>query len=259
MDSFAYMVTDANPKVSLVKRFDFKGNVKDSIELGRKLQPLIVEENLIKKDFQSVRIGVNTRHFTLVPKPLFQGNKQTDYLSHTGQIGDDDKIQMDEIKFLGANLVYTLDKGIQYLLKLCFPQSTVFHFFTPFLNAIQQIKIQESIQGNFLFVDVKSKDLQVAVFIKDELKLINSYSYHSAEDFLYFISLLFDQFQLEPQQTQIFFSGLIHSKDPKFSLIYSKIEDITLAKWPNSLPVGNRFKTSGQQHQFFSLAGLLYC
>ena len=259
MDSFVYMITDSQNQVTTLKRFDFGQSITNPIELGRKIQPLLVQEELIKKDFETVKIGVSTPNFTLVPNALYREEKEKEALSAVTVVNDDDRVQVDHLDFFNSKIIYSLDKGVQYLLKLCFPNCEIFHLFTPFLNTIQRHILKGNKGGNTLFVNVGSNELQVVLLEDSAIKIINTYSFSSEEDFMYYVFLVFNQFNLSPYSTEIYLSGMIQQEHSRYRAINARVNVVQFVDWPQTLLTGEQFNATGNKHQFIDLAGLIYC
>ena len=164
VDSFTYMITDDKRSVVALKQFDFGKEVRNPIELGRKLQPLLVEEELFGHPFEKISIAVDTGNFTLVPEPLYREEEKGRYLREVAALSDNDEVAADALGFVPIRLVYPIDKGIRFLLQLQFPESRIFHSFSSFLAVARQVAIQEGITGRYLFVNVLQEALQILLF-----------------------------------------------------------------------------------------------
>ena len=95
-------------------------------------------------------------------------------------------------------------------------------------------------------------------FDEEQLVLANTYPYQGKDDFMYFVFLVFDQFDLNPIETPIYLSGRITKEDPKFASLFNCVEQVTLTDWPVTLLTGPNFNPSIKS-RFFDLAGLMYC
>ncbi len=258
MDSFAYMITDDKRSVVALKQFHFEEKVRNPIELGRKLQPLLVEDTLLNGTFERTFVAIDTTNFTLVPDLLFDENEVASYLTDVTYVSENDKILVDKFAFIPSKLIYPIDKGIQFLLKLHFPDCEIFNVFSALLGSARQMILQEGVTGKYLFVNVRRSTLQVLLFEDEKLLIANAYSYRGLDDFQYFIFLIFHQFKLDPAKTPIYLAGQIDEKHEKFTVLHDRIEQVHLVDWPVTLLTGPNF-ANGSKHQFFDLAGLMYC
>ena len=258
MDSFTYMITDDRRSVLALKQYDFGGQVRNPIDLGRKLQPLLVEEELFNQSFQKVSIAVDTANFTLVPEELYHETGKEAILREVATLADNEEVTADTLGFMPIRLVYPIDKGIRFLLQLQFPESRIYHSFSSFLAVARQVTIQEGIAGRYLFVNVRENTLQILLFDGEQLLLANNYPYRGKDDFMYFVFLIFDQFKLNPMQTPLYLSGKITENDSRFATLFNCIENVTLVDWPVTLLTGPNFNPSIKP-RFFDLAGLMYC
>lgn len=258
MDSFAYMITDEKRAVIALKFFDFQQEIKNPIELGRKLQPLLVEEPLLQGQYKQVVVAVNASNFTIIPNQFYKAGQENYFLNQITDLSENDKIETDSMVTLPAKLIYTIDKGIRFLLKLHFPECKLVNNFNAWASVCKQMVVEHNISGDFLFVHTGLNTIQIMLFLDDQLHLANQYPIFGQNDFLYYIFLLFEQFSLDPNRIPIFLSGRISEDDDYYKALYSRVDKVDFVKWPYTLMTGKNFQEKFK-HQFFDLAGLMYC
>ncbi len=257
MNSFVYLISNQNREIAGLKHFDLGSGIKNPIQLGRAVQPLLVEDELLKNGFTNVKVGILTQNFTIVPNSLFDPSETNRFYSQITELSENDKVKTDDLEFLNARLVYAIDKGIQFLIKLHFPECTIYHQVAAWLAGIRQFTIQERIHGNYLFANVHGQMVQLALFKDDRLVIVNNYNYRSKEDFLYFIFLLCDQFSVQPDAMPLYFSGHITQENELFRSVYQYVQSIHLVTWPVNLLNSSSIQ-SPTQSTYFDLAGLTY-
>ena len=256
MDSFVYMVSDDQQQVVALKHYDFPSSILNPIELGRRLQPLLVEDELLKAPFEQVIVAVDTLHFSIVPETLFKDSQAEQYLQSITTVSDNDKVRVDRISSPKSKLVYKIDKGIHFLLKLHYPSCKIVHLYTPYLANIKNYQNHSPfLRGKQLFVNVQSANIHVTVFDGLQLLMANTYEYHSNEDFLYFIFLIFEQFGLHAEQTPVFLSGSISKTSSLYQRLYERIQHLAFMPWPNGLASSSKLKQQAKHH-YFILSGL---
>lgn len=258
MDSFVFMITDTQGKVVALKHYDFPETITNPIELGRRIQPLFVEDELLKASYDQVFVAIDVNQFTIVPEFLFKDSQAEKYLQQVTTVSENDKVRVDRLPELKAKLVYKIDKGIHFLLKLHYPECKIFHLYTAFLTSIRQQNELLPLNGKYVFVNAQVSSLNIAVFNQQNLLLANSYRYQAPEDCLYFVSLIFEQFELDQEKTPVFLSGLIDPKGDLVELLFDRLSLVRFVEW--ALPGTNKPAFKQQPiHHYFTLGGLAYC
>ena len=78
----------------------------------------------------------------------------------------------------------------------------MFHSASPLLRRTRRL-----INGNDVVVNVQPNALNIIVYKDNKFQLYNTYKYNSAEAFLYYVLLMYQQFELDVNQTPL---TLIH-------------------------------------------------
>lgn len=260
MNSFVYMVANKNNQIFFVKQQQFNETLlSDPVKIGRRLQHLLVEEPLFKSPFSEVLISYSSPAYTLVPNELFSSASLKDYLAQITFVGPADKIGYDRLTLMQANLVFAIDKGVQFLFEVHFPKAKIHHFQAVWLNSISRYTNEKKLSNEQLFIHVNNGLLQVALLDQQNLRFVNHFLYDSIEDFRYFIFLMLDQFKLSQETTPLHLSGNIDKQSKEYKAIYPYLEKLYFIDRFLSLTISSKLDqktTLTKKH--FDLMGLAF-
>ena len=259
MNSFAYIVANKERQVVVAHFQDFEEILSDPIKIGRRVQSLINEEPLFKQDFEEVLISYGAAIYSLVPEDLYQNNSTDQYLMQVSSLSVTDKIGVDQITFFGCNLVFALDKGVQFLFELHFPKAKIYHALTTWLHSINRYATQKGLKDKLVFVNVEGQLIQVGVIDEGRLLFVNHFSIKTKDDFRYYIFLTLDQFDLSPEVVPIYLSGNIDQQSDNYKIIHPYIQYLHIINDFGHLSFHSEGLMLGVGLQrYFDLAGSLY-
>lgn len=225
------MVMDNNQKILWSHHQSFDEVLTDDpIKIGRRLQKLLVEEPAFKNTYQSTFINYGSIAYTLVPEAFFAESSQRAYLEQVTSLAPADKVMVDPLPFMGANLVFAIDKGVQFLFEVHFPKAKIHHVNSSWLHAIDQYTKQQQLQDSLFFAHISKGVLQVAIIENGHLKFTNHFLYDQPEDFRYFIFLIFDQFKLSPERVPIYLSGAMNTASTEYQAIYPYVQTLNFVQ-----------------------------
>lgn len=153
----------------------------------------------------------NTRiyHFdtpsVLVPSPLFEEKTKEKYLTGITSLTPSEVVLSDDIISLLATAVYPQKKAIVGLLKGCFPKASSSHFAGALLPYLK-----ETAAGNpkrHLYVHLRKGYFDLFLFQGSQLLMHNTFEQKNADDFLYYLFYVTEQFYLKPEQFELYFLG----------------------------------------------------
>lgn len=138
---------------------------------------------------------------------------------------------------LGYQVTFHADKGLQEWVQQSFENATLIHPWQCMLPFWQQAG--RHINGLHLNIHVHMNRLHLAVFDHAEIALVNSFNYSSAEDFLYFALLAYEQLDLDVNEHPLILSGEISRAGQLFPLLYRYIREIRFMNWPSDWEIGD--------------------
>lgn len=219
------------------------------------IQQLLVEDSVLREKFRTVKIGLISNKFTLVPNSLFKEDSAEVYLNNSVKVPKDYEVSFDLIPALQAANVYAYDySSLEHLLAY-FPQAKCFHTSTGLLNNFLSNFASDT---KDVFINVYAYQLSITILDKGQLLLHNIFDFKSSEDCLYYILLVYKQLGLNPKKHALYIAGELMKDSEIYNLLYKYIRNIHFINAPNFYTLGNKIKQLPSNF-FFDLYSLKIC
>ncbi len=239
-DGLCFHVTDAAHSTS----FAWKELAGDA---ANELLAAAGREPLLSGTAYSSAILATCGPAALAPARLFDPSHAADYWLSLSDLPAGYSVQADAIPVLDAYVVYPLDgQSVQAL-----PGARNIHLATAWLSGIYRHALRET--GPAIYAHTSGKQLMLAAFDGRALRFFNTFTFQTAQDFLYFVLLALDQAQFALEQTLLFVSGKMTSDSEIHLLLQRYFVDMQFltpaaaAPYPAGLPDDRR-------HWYFDLA-----
>ncbi|MEP3836834.1 MAG: DUF3822 family protein [Algibacter sp.] len=221
--SFSILNRDTNTIV-VFKAYNFEKKL-NPIEVLDQLKQVFVKETVLKGNFANIIIIHDNDLSTLVPKSLFNESYLADYLKFNSKILKSDFIAYDTIIENNSVNVYVPYININNFIYDNFGAFTFKHVSTILIESVLQIE-KESTSTN-MYVNVGDNHFEIIVINKSNLLLYNRFSYHTKEDFIYYILFTAEQLNLNPDTLNLVLIGAIKENDTLYNMAYRYIRNIT--------------------------------
>ena len=246
-NQFIYLVAEQESKrvIQLIP-FQFT-KISSPDEWIREIDVLL--ENYVRgfSDFAERKIGIFTPFFTLVPAPLDAEHTRRQLLSLNVTTAPDHVLRSDNISSQNIHLVYALPNNL--LQKLTTSGIEVRHALSGLLESVMAAGDRSGNKQLFVYVQPGSFQL---IYIKDNaLKLCNSFSYQSAEDFVYHLLFTCKQLHLDPELIPVTLMGEILRDSSLYQLLYKYVRKIEFASFHKNWQFDQDYPLSG--HFFYNL------
>jgi hypothetical protein len=235
-DGVAYIVTDAQHDVLVWEAHPWEARMPVA-QLHKRVQALVRQDAVLQSSFAQTTVIINFPQTVLVPTDWFEAWETDTYLTQTiGDEGVEEVSRTDVFAPYAVQLAYTLPQSLLYALGTCFPKVQVQHSHTHILRAAQYMATRK--QQLCVYVMVRTGSLTVAVVDAERLYLLNTYSYQTTKDFLYFILLVFQQLQLSQNTTPLILAGELLPESEIFTTLATYIKHIDWAERPPDCKIG---------------------
>lgn len=257
MDSFTYMVSDADQFILTLKDFSYGTAILKPTDLEKQVKTIFAEENYFNAAPKKVKIAFLNAKSTLVPDRLFNGAEEKTYLSQVTALEDNDQIKTDQLTQVEAKNVYALDRQLLNLSLQQFPGASICHISTALLNGFQQVAAKRE-KTHQLFLHVRTTEVYTFLFEGGNLKFSNSFPYQSTRDFIYYILMIYDQFKLETERNPVYLSGQLLKDSDVYRLLFRYINNIEFVDPPANYKYGANWGTY-PKYFYFDVLSLTYC
>ncbi|MCP4438932.1 MAG: DUF3822 family protein [Aureispira sp.] len=219
------------------------------------IQQLLVEDSVLREKFRSIKIGIVSNKFTLVPNSLFEEESAEIYLNTSVKIPKKHKVSFDRISALQAVNVYAYDySSIEHLLAY-FPKATFYHNTTGLLDNFISNFASDT---KDVFINIYAHQLSITVLDRGQLLLHNIFEFKSSEDCLYYILLVYKQLALNTKKHAIYVAGELMKDSEIYNMLYKYIRNIHFVATPNFYNFGTKVKQLSSNF-FFDLYSLKLC
>jgi len=216
--------------------------IKKTIESNEKLQ----------HSFTKVTLLYATNLYTLVPAPLFDETKASDYLKFNSKILANDFISHDTLEKQDLVVVYVPYININNFFFEKYGSFKYYHAASVLIETI--IRAEKFSKETKVYVHVQPESFDCLVVKEGDLALCNTFSYRTPEDFIYYLLFCMEQLKLNPESTEVVLSGAIEKENDIFNIIYRYVRNVsfTSEKFSNM-----SFSENNKSHHHFVLKNSL--
>lgn len=154
-----------------------------------------------------------------VPKPMFDPAQTQNYLNGAIALSKKASINHIALPSLDMEVVYPCDQQVIDLFKGAFPQLNVTHLSAALLPPLSDFSFGAAKKN--LFLHLRKNHFDLLLFQGGQLLVQNTFPHKNADDFLYYLFYVTEQFFLKPEQFNLFFLG----RYPNFDEYYQGVEE----------------------------------
>lgn len=147
--------------------------------------------------------------------------------------------------------VYRIPRDINGLLKQHFPAAKHMHIYSAWLQSVTD-------RSDAVYVNFYPDHFMVMVLKDQQLQIMQSFSYQTPEDVVYFLIALAKQSGLDPHTAPLIMEGLIDEQSSLFAEIRKYFMDIRLRKPSSGINPGELL-TEYPNHYFTPILNLALC
>lgn len=257
LDGFSFCVFDVNRnKYSGIEVHEFH-NVSTVIVLNSIIKGLIENRDWLKMEYEKTEIIFESAKSTLVPVALFDHNYVADYLklNHHPDLGE--LIGNERLRQLDAENVFSIPEILVKTFHEHFPGARIHHFASSLIESLL-IRYKNLDSSPIMFANVRKSWLDIIVLNKGKLQFFNSFRCREKEDFVYFLIFVFEQLNLNPENTGLKLMGEIPKVSPLFDLTFKYVRNVGFVDRGTEYAYSYVFDEI-PQHYYFNLLNLYRC
>ena len=192
-------------------------------ELLMDIESIMFKNDILNTDFAEVSVVYSTPIYSLVPAPLFDETKASEYLKFNSKILANDYMAHDLIKNHNIIVVYVPFMNIN---NFFFEKYGSFDYYHSISIMLKTILENEKYSLPKMYLHFQKNSFDCIVLKNGELQLCNSYSYKTPEDFIYYTLFCMEQLNLNPETLPVMFCGEIEKDDENFKIAYAYIRNL---------------------------------
>lgn len=215
------------------------------------------KDEFLSKNYHSVRIIYSTQRSTLVPSSLFSEKHKEDYFTFVHQIKEGENILFNKLRAADSVNLFVIPREIEEKLIERFPNARIFHQSASFIENL--LADAQSKSRDFrVYVHAARDFFDIAVSRDGKLELYNSFNYTNESDFAFFVLYVFDQLNMDPEETVLRLSGEITRDSPHYELIRTFVRNVSFEKY-NIASLYSYVFSNLAAHRFHNLLNLYHC
>jgi len=163
---------------------------------------------------------------TFVPTDLFDEKALGSYLQYNTKVFSSDFFAFDELTERKMNNVYIPFVQINNVLFDKLGEFTYQNINTPLIHRL--LNLAENSKETEVYAYIQKDHFELIVTQGAELILFNSYLYHTAQDFIYYLLFVYEQLKLDPEEIKLNLISRIEKEDPLFEQAYTYIRHVSI-------------------------------
>jgi len=250
---FTYCIFDNyNNKYIAIKHIDFINKLSDD-SLRKRINEIIISEDILCKPFKNTKVILNTSKSTLVPASLFDIENLNTIFLFNHVLLDSEEIMYDKIN----NDLYVIYSAPVYLKQIFVEWFNEIKFYHQSCSFIQNnLFLNKNNNQTKVYVDVNNNNFDILVIESSNLLFYNTFSFINEDDFIYFVMNVYDKLKLNPETVEIILSGNITKDSENYQKIYQFIKNISF----NSQADNFNYKFNEiPAHLFINITNLVKC
>ena len=233
LDGFSFCISDFVSKaIVFFTTYQFDETINAPEDLLKEIKTIFKSDANLQLEYKSVTIIHQNNLSTIVPNNYFDEKSLDSYLNYNVKTLKNDFITFDDIPKIKAKNVYVPYVNINNYLFQNFGEFEYKHHHTVLLEKLLKVN---NTNEKVMYINVSKNNLDITVLEHKKLILINSFSYTTKEDFIYYILFTAEQLQLNTEDFKLFFTGEINIETAIYKITYAYIKNIFFLESDNSI------------------------
>jgi len=228
---------------------DHKSKVQSWQEITNLFEDWLIQKKWSSEQFYETQITLDSSGFTLLPSSFISEENKEDQLHFNQNIPYQYNVGRDLILDTDQELLFPIHSGLNTVINEYLPDAHLNHTITILHESIfSQLKNKN--EEDQIFAFVSERNLFLLAYQNSKLIFANSYQYTSKEDFIYFILLVYQMANLDPEKNQLNLLGEINPSSALYNICYQYIRNISLLNQIENLNLDHDFD-SFPIHQYY--------
>ncbi len=256
MDRFSFAISDRQSNLLVLKSYAFFESQAKLNDLSAKIREVHMNDELLKLPYNEIRFAVVNTENTFVPERLYEKGKSDVYIDNMVERSITDKVFVDDLDSLEAKNIFKIDLDVEDNILSFFPSAKIHHILTPLVLGLKNVA--EHHPQRKVYVHVRNKLAHIFLFDEELMLFANTFEFQTDKDFIYYVMLVYDQFQLKPEVVPLYFSGFILEDSQLYHQLYRYIRFLNHLQRPVFYNYGRKINQVNE-HFFFDLFSFKLC
>ena len=203
------------------------------------LKQIFREQEKLRHIYQTVKAAIFTPWFTFIPDDIYSPGSERMFMQlNLGNVPEQE-MAVDHLKKAGTYMAYIMPQSIKSLLQDHFERPEISHSATSIIENLVQRNKESDL--NKVYIYVNKNYLEIFIFKRNIFTYYNSFPFRTAEDFIYYIMLVYNQLKLDTEDDPLIFLGELEKQSTLFNIAYKYIRNIRFGSRPGTHEYGEGF------------------
>jgi len=224
LDGFSFCVLNSTTKTTIYfSDYQFEETLNTPEDLLKKIEFIFKNDANLQIEYDAVSVIHQNNLSTLVPSKYFNEDELETYLNYNIKTLKTDFITFDDVNIIDAKNVYVPYVNINNYLFQNFGEFNYKHHSTVLVEKL--LKTEDSTDKT-MYANVFKNSFDIVVIENKSLIFLNSFTYETKEDFIYYILFIAEQLQLNTEEFKLYFTGEIEKSSEAYKITYKYIKNI---------------------------------
>ncbi|MEM9886100.1 MAG: DUF3822 family protein [Bacteroidota bacterium] len=256
IDSLLYLVYTQEARILLLKEYTFKSINSQNATALADILSFIGNDRLLKLAYREIKIAYLSQKRTFVPNRLYHPDQKKIYLEHIVGLEANDTIQSDDLSLLRSQNIYAVNSAALHQLQQLFPRSKQYHITSALYLGYRNCC---TLNKANLFVNLRDQSIQIFLFQGQELLFANIMPVHAVEDLVYYVMMVFRQFNLSADQQIVQVSGDIREGADYHRALSRYVKYIQATPSALDYTYHEMHRNTLGKHHFFDVMSIALC
>lgn len=213
--------------------------------------------NVLAAEYLKTHVVYETQQFTLFPTPLLEDVEEKKIAELNFGNVDGATVLTDTLPTNEISVVYTVPQRHEETIRRNKPNATIHSQMMPLLfNAMFNSK---KCKGSYLHLNIRTSSVDVIYIEGGKLKLANIFQYQTADEFLFFVLGLMDNYHIDQYDVKCVVSGEVDENSAVVDHLARYIAKIEFSATPKGIVEKSAFSSIKNKHQFLTIYQLPIC
>lgn len=175
------------------------------VPLVESLKEIFFNNECLSYIYRSLHVIFVSGKYTLVPDSVFIEKNKEALFHFCFQADKDSKVLFQPLKQFGSFLLYSMDNEVYEFMIRSLVNPQFIHFLSPMLSVWRKQSI--ACYPKRIYVVIHDAMLDIVCFVQGEMLFVNSFSYETESDIVYFIMYVCKQLSLNQFEDYVSFCG----------------------------------------------------
>lgn len=251
-DGFSFFVLNLKVQEVIAFRYSPIDIHQDAVVVA--LNALRSEE-MFSFPFAEVRVLIDFPAVTTVPTSLYSEDNMEELFGLNVDAGLNEYVLSNHCSAYDIEVLFSVSKELYAFFNKNFPKIQFVHKLTTVLNAANAYadKAQEQ-----LFISYTEHHFIALALRNNSLIYHNCFNLNSAQDFIYFFLLVYQELGFDQYQANVLVDGVLDKDDKALKIVREYIKQVDFAKLPQGFAYPDTL-ISVPSHYYSNLLTLPYC